>query len=150
MSGSLHLAQLVERAALVAAKSHSIVEADGTELWADTAVAVAARARSLQAAGVVPGARVAILADNSGDFIRTFLAIARAGAIAAPLNTRLTGAELAAAAAQVRPDLPVLLRTAIPEAAQPHRDKFAAIIDKPMIGSRLVGAVKTALQAASA
>jgi acyl-CoA synthetase (AMP-forming)/AMP-acid ligase II len=96
VSGSLHLAQLVERAALVAAKSHSIVEADGTELWADTAVAVAARARSLQAAGVVPGARVAILADNSGDFIRTFLAIARAGAIAAPLNTRLTGAELAA------------------------------------------------------
>lgn len=62
----------------------------------------------------------------------------------------MTGAELAAAAAQVRPDLPVLLCTALPEAAQPHRDKFAAIIDKPMIGSRLVGAALAALQAASA
>ena len=96
MSGSLHLARLVERAALVAPTSDSIVDAGRREDWRQTARAVDARARSLQAAGVRPGDRVAILADNSGDFIRAFLAIAKSGAIAAPLNTRLTGAELAA------------------------------------------------------
>jgi long-chain acyl-CoA synthetase len=96
VSGSLHLARLVERAALVAATSDSIVEPGRREQWAGTAADVDARARRLHAAGVAPGARVAMLADNSGDFIRAFLAIARAGAIAAPLNSRLTGAELAA------------------------------------------------------
>jgi PAS domain S-box-containing protein len=57
----------------------------------------------------------------------------------------MTGAELAAAAGRVRPDLPVLLCTAMPEAALPHQDMFTAIIDKPMIGSVLVAAAAAAL-----
>jgi len=61
----------------------------------------------------------------------------------------MTGAELAAAAAQVRPDLPVLLCTAILEVVQPHPDMFTSIIDKPMIGGRLVGAAIAALEMAN-
>ncbi len=96
MTGALHLARLVERAAEVAARGESIVEAGETENWRRTAEAVEALSGRLVAAGVGPGDRVALISDNSGDVIRAFFAIARAGAIAAPLNTRQTAEEMAA------------------------------------------------------
>jgi PAS domain S-box-containing protein len=57
----------------------------------------------------------------------------------------MNGAELAAAAGQVRPDLPVLLCTAMPQAALLYKDMFTAIIDKPIIGGRLVDAAIAAI-----
>ncbi|MFN3370418.1 MAG: class I adenylate-forming enzyme family protein [Sphingomonadaceae bacterium] len=96
MTAALHLASLVERAAEVAPRDESIVEAGVSECWRETAGAVEGLAGRLAAAGVLPGDRVALIGDNSGDLIRALFAIARVGAIAAPLNTRLTLAEMGA------------------------------------------------------
>ncbi|HET7018772.1 MAG TPA: long-chain fatty acid--CoA ligase [Streptosporangiaceae bacterium] len=56
---------------------------------------VQALAGALAAAGVRPGDRIAYLAANSIAGFETFFAAGRLGAIFAPLNTRLTTAELA-------------------------------------------------------
>jgi len=52
-------------------------------------------AGALQAAGVKPGERIAFLAFNEPMFFVTLFACAKIGAIFVPLNSRLTGAELA-------------------------------------------------------
>lgn len=52
-------------------------------------------ARVLQAAGVEPGQRVAFLLRNGAPFVVLLHAAGRVGAVAVPLNTRLTPAELA-------------------------------------------------------
>ena len=46
-------------------------------------------ARGLVEAGIAPGDRVALLLPNGADFVAAIVAIARAGAIAVPLNVRL-------------------------------------------------------------
>lgn len=56
---------------------------------------VAALAVRLAAAGVGPGARVAVLADNSQRTIEAVYAIWRLGVVVVPLNTRWTPLELA-------------------------------------------------------
>lgn len=55
---------------------------------------VTALARRLASAGVHEGARVAVLAPNSPEFVIAVHALPRLGAILVPLNTRLTEAEL--------------------------------------------------------
>ena len=63
---------------------------------------VAARIQHL---GIGPGERVAILGENSIHWVIAFFACLELGAIAVPLNYRLSGAELAAQLALVEPGL---------------------------------------------
>ncbi len=47
-------------------------------------------AQALAATGVGPGDRIGLLTMNSADFVETFLSAAKIGAVAVPLNGRLT------------------------------------------------------------
>ncbi len=51
-------------------------------------------ANGLRAAGVNPGDRVALLMNNSAEFIESYFAIAKIGAVVVPLNWRLVADEL--------------------------------------------------------
>lgn len=59
-----------------------------TRTWAQVADRVPRLAGGLRSAGVVPGDRVAVLALNSDRHIELYYAIAWAGAVIVPLNTR--------------------------------------------------------------
>ena len=52
-------------------------------------------AAGLLAQGMVPGDRVAVLAHNCIEWMEIYVALARAGLVALPLNFRLTGSEIA-------------------------------------------------------
>lgn len=58
----------------------------------------------------------------------------------------LSGAALAAAARDIRPDLPVLLCTALPEARRPG-GAFDGVVGKPVAADRLVAAAEAAIAA---
>lgn len=64
-----------------------------------------ATARSLASAGVLPGARVALVSDTSLQYVILLYAIAQLGAVAAPLNPSWTPRELNEAITRVRPSL---------------------------------------------
>jgi len=63
--------------------------------WLQFAKRVARLAGGLQGLGVRPSDRVAILAHNSDRFTEYFFAVARAGAVFVPINTRLAIPEIA-------------------------------------------------------
>jgi len=63
--------------------------------WAEAAERVARLTGWLEDRGVGPGDRVALWLGNRGAFIEALFASARRGAIALPLNARLTPAEIA-------------------------------------------------------
>lgn len=90
-----HLFQLVRRAAAINPRGPAICD-DGVATWSEARDSIESMAARLSAAGVRPGDRVAILSANSGRYIEALFAIPRLGAIAAPLNTRLSLAEIAA------------------------------------------------------
>jgi acyl-CoA synthetase (AMP-forming)/AMP-acid ligase II len=73
----------------------AVVDGDIRLSFADIARNMRAVARSLIAAGVEPGDRVAIWAPNSAAWITAALGVHAAGAWLVPLNTRLKGAEAA-------------------------------------------------------
>lgn len=62
--------------------------------WSETAERVARLAGGLHKLGVCPGDRVAILAMNSDRYVEAYYAIAWAGAVAVPFNTRWAKAEI--------------------------------------------------------
>ncbi|MFH1475791.1 MAG: class I adenylate-forming enzyme family protein, partial [Chloroflexota bacterium] len=64
-----------------------------------------AAAAALQAFGVAPGDRVALLAAPSGEAIALLAGIVRCGAVAVPLGTRLTRREIADALEETTPIL---------------------------------------------
>lgn len=97
-----HLFQLVRRAASINAKGPAICE-NGVITWAEARARMEAMAGRLCAAGVRPGDRVAILSANSGAYVEALFAIPRTGAIAMPLNTRLSLAEVATLVGDARP-----------------------------------------------
>ncbi len=66
---------------------------------------VAAMLERMVGADRIAGARIASLARNSTDLVCLYLACARVGAIYAPLNWRLSGAELAGVVRDVEPTL---------------------------------------------
>ncbi|HEY4095582.1 MAG TPA: class I adenylate-forming enzyme family protein [Baekduia sp.] len=72
------------------------VMGDGAEYPYAQVVAWSRRiARGLVAAGVAPGDRVALLLPNGPELVAAIFGVARAGAIAVPLNVRLQPRELA-------------------------------------------------------
>ena len=71
------------------------IEEPGTRLtYADLEDRTARLADALDASGVGFGDRVAALLDNGHEYVETFFACARLGAILVPLSTRLAPAEL--------------------------------------------------------
>ena len=86
----------------------AIVDVDGreitfTQLW-DRVLQVSG---GLRDRGVTRGDRVAFTLDNSATFIELFLGIIATGAIAVPLNTRLSAAELDQILADCTPKLTI-------------------------------------------
>jgi len=90
-----HLHQLVRRAAAINPQGPAISDG-GVVTWAQAQAGIETMAARLAGAGVKAGDRVAILSANSGRYVETLFAIPRLGAVAAPLNTRLSLEELAA------------------------------------------------------
>jgi fatty-acyl-CoA synthase len=82
---------------------HALMQPDGTALrhlghtttWAQLDHRVNALADALSRRGVAPGDRVLILMLNRPEFVESFLAINKRGAIAVPVNFRMTATEIA-------------------------------------------------------
>ncbi len=74
---------------------HPLLICDDDELsYADAETRSAALAKGLLAVGAGPGTHIGLLHPNGPDFVVGWLAAARIGAIAVPLSTFSTGAEL--------------------------------------------------------
>jgi long-chain acyl-CoA synthetase len=100
-----HLWDLIERAALVNAEADAIITARDVKSWRRSRDDTSALAGKLVGAGVKRGDRVSLLAANSPRYIETLFAIARIGAIAAPINTRLMLEEMAGQIRNAEPNL---------------------------------------------
>jgi long-chain acyl-CoA synthetase len=85
-----HLAATVERCGARTA----LVDGDRRLSWDQLAEAVARRAAALAQREIGPGHALAIVLPNDTDFVVTFLAAQRLGALAVPLNPLFTVAEL--------------------------------------------------------
>lgn len=83
----------------------AILDADGVTTWADLDTRSDAAAAAVRSAGVVPGNVVAVIAEPSSAAIAVLLGTLRVGAVAAPVPTRLSTAELAAALRLLEPAL---------------------------------------------
>ncbi|MFC5997022.1 long-chain-fatty-acid--CoA ligase [Pseudonocardia hispaniensis] len=79
-----------ERGNLVALKCR-----DRAVTWAELQRRVVALAGALARRGIGPGDRVALLMGNRPEYIETLVAVNRLGAIAVPVNSRLSAAEVA-------------------------------------------------------
>ena len=84
---------LAARAALTPERE-ALIDGDGRITYRELAARSAAAARLLHELGVRPGDRVATLTANRGEFVELLYAVARVGAVLAPLNWRLAGPEL--------------------------------------------------------
>jgi len=73
----------------------ALIDGDLRMTFRDLNLSVLALAGALEDAGVGPGDRVAVLAQNSIELVEAIHAIPRAGAVLVPLNARLTMGELA-------------------------------------------------------
>ena len=99
------LALAVRRHAAARPLAVAIVDPDGEHTFARLDRAVDAAAAGLQASGIAPGDRVALLAAPSAEAISLLLGILRAGAIAVPLPSRLTRREIGNALGEASPAL---------------------------------------------
>jgi long-chain acyl-CoA synthetase len=99
------LGQTLWRAAALHAEATAVVDRDRRYTWAAFAQRVARLAGALQALGLQPGGRVAMLADNSHRYLEYYHAVPWAGGIFAPLNFRLAVPELAAILADCAADI---------------------------------------------
>jgi long-chain acyl-CoA synthetase len=99
----MFLTDLVREAARRAPHAPAIVSAGRRSSWQDFAAEVARLAGALQAAGIRPGERVAVLAANSPELLAFQYAVMWSGALLVPLNTRLAPAELAWIAGDCEP-----------------------------------------------
>jgi long-chain acyl-CoA synthetase len=122
----VRLSQCITRAAQVAPARTATSFGERSRSWAELADRVARLAAALRALGVGAGDRVAFLGGNSDRYLEWFFAVAWAGAVFVPVNTRLAppeiehvmndsaagtlfaGDELAPLARQLRDDLPHL------------------------------------------
>lgn len=82
------------RAARVAPDRVAAIEGERMATWREVADRVARIAAVLAQEGVVPGGRVALLANNGIAYFELWYAVPWAGGVIVPLNTRLAVAEL--------------------------------------------------------
>lgn len=91
-----NLADLVENAA-VRRPDHTAIIAGGRRTsWSELNWLVRAVAGGLTASGLQRGDRVALLLDNSLEFVTSYFGILRAGMVAVPINTGYTATEISA------------------------------------------------------
>lgn len=81
----------------------AIVQGDRRTTWRELAARVAALAARLEAAGLGPGDRVGLVMPNAPEFVVAFFALARAQAVAVPLNPALSPGEIAHALLRLGP-----------------------------------------------
>ena len=97
---ALSTAPTIADAVAIAASRHpdrlALADPDGQMSWAGLETASSNLARGLLRRGLSPGDRVAILSENSVDFILTICAIWKAGGALAPLSTFLQPEAIAA------------------------------------------------------
>jgi long-chain acyl-CoA synthetase len=91
---TMHLTQAVKRAAQINRDGIATEFGERRRTWAEFARRVARLAGALQGLGLAPGDRVAILALNSDRYLEYFFAVAWAGGVFVPVNTRLAGPEV--------------------------------------------------------
>jgi fatty-acyl-CoA synthase len=91
----LDIYDLIERARRLHADRPAVIEAEASMTYCEFGRRIANVAACGRAAGWSRGERVAVLALNGGAFLEAYFAIAGAGAICVPLNTRLAPPELA-------------------------------------------------------
>jgi len=84
----------LERAATDVPTAAAIVDGRSRRSYAATRARVRALGRFLRARGLEPGDRVAILDDNSAEYLEITFALAATGLVATPWNTRLAPSEL--------------------------------------------------------
>lgn len=90
------LGALLTRRAAATPHRQAVLAADGTADWASLSEGADRAAAVLAAAGIGRGDRVGLLLPNGRLFAEAFFGLARLGAVACGLNTRLGAAELAA------------------------------------------------------
>jgi len=66
----------------------ALISAEGSVTWSQFGERVARLAGALQALGIEPGDRVAILANNAPRYVEYYFAVLWAGGVLAPVNTR--------------------------------------------------------------
>ncbi len=93
----------LERRADISAEHAAVIDGERSLSYRALRDRVAAAAGGLRALGVRRGDRVAILSMNRAEYVETLFAAARLGAIAVPLNWRLTAPELAFQVADSEP-----------------------------------------------
>ena len=101
-------------------------------------------AHSLRALGVGVGDRVAILLQNTPEFVRAFLATSKAGGIAVPVNTRLAPAEIAWILADSAPKLVFIsseTRELYERAAVEANDVLRVVVGPARAGEHTIGAL---------
>ncbi|TWT10812.1 long-chain fatty acid--CoA ligase [Reyranella sp. CPCC 100927] len=90
----MYLTQGLRRAGQLRPREKSTVFRDRRRIWSQTVERVARLAGGLQAAGVRPGDRIAIMALNSDRYYELMYAIPWLGAAMVPVNTRLATPEV--------------------------------------------------------
>ena len=91
----MHIASLLDRAVRLWPDRIAVVCGDHRVTYGQFSQRVNAFAHALARACISPGDRVAILHPNCHVFLEVYFAVAEAGAIAVPINTRLAGREIA-------------------------------------------------------
>jgi len=91
----MRIGQVIRRAVQLHGTRPALHTPERTYCWAELAERIQRAAGGLRELGVRPGDRVAILALNSGNYLEALYAIAWAGAVFVPINTRLAEPELA-------------------------------------------------------
>jgi long-chain acyl-CoA synthetase len=90
----MYITQGLKRALQINRNGIATIDGARQRTWTEIAHRVARLAGALQKLGLQPGGRVAILSFNSDYFFEYYYAIAWAGGIIVPLNTRLAPREL--------------------------------------------------------
>lgn len=135
----MHLGDVTAYWARRAPSAQAVVEPSTGRTWTYRELDRRANrlAHALAAAGVVRGARVAILAHNRGEHFELFFACAKLGALFMPLNWRLAPAELDAILADAEPDVLVYDQACAAAAAQlKHVVRERVALDEPSAGGR--------------
>jgi long-chain acyl-CoA synthetase len=89
-----NLADVIAESAAERPAHVAVIDGDQTITYAGLDDTITATAAGLLSRGVRPGDRVALLLGNTAQFIVAFYAVLRAGAVAVPLNTGFTSAEI--------------------------------------------------------
>lgn len=112
------LSQFLRRAAQINPECVATIYLNRQTTWRKTLARVERTAGFIHQQGVPKDSIIAILANNSDRYLEWLFAIPWAGAVAAPLNTRWSHAELDAAIAELSPRLLIIDAANYPTVAQ--------------------------------